>query len=510
MSQSLFTRLAERFEDPGCRISRRQALASLALTGAAIALPGCSWPTRDRDHRGVQGRMGRVAVVGGGFSGLTSADALTSANYEVVVLEARKRVGGRVLTLRNLGSKYAEGGGEWIGLNHPAWRRLADRFCLELVEASEEPGVSPIVLNGRRLTASEAEALYDEMTVQLADLTERARQITDPRRPWIASSAVTLDRTSVEEWLSGRTMSDACRAGVRAQLEHDNGVALSRMSLLGLLAQVAGGGGESYWTDSEVFRCRGGNQRLAEALADSVGRESIQFGAAVNRIELGEGGAKIHTSSGEFDADAVILATPPSTWHTITVIDRSGQALPLPGVQMGMAFKYLAAVSKPWWRDAGRSPDGFSDQLIGYTWNPFDGQPAGGGDWICGFGGGAGAENLPQQPEQRRTALRQAVESILPGFDEARLRDDPSERLMVWPDDPWTRAGYSCPGPGQVTSLGPKLAAGINAEGQAPLVFAGEHCYPPFAGYMEGAIQSGAAAALQVAQRVAARSSAAL
>jgi monoamine oxidase len=104
--------------------------------------------------------------------------------------------------------------------------------------------------------------------------------------------------------------------------------------------------------------------------------------------------------------------------------------------------------------------------------------------------------------------MRQAVESILPGFVKARVNNADSERVMVWRDEPWTRAAYSCPAPGQVTKVGPVLAAGIDAEGQAPLAFAGEHCYPAFLGYMEGAIHSGIAAAQQIARMTASRESA--
>lgn len=70
------------------------------------------------------------------------------------------------------------------------------------------------------------------------------------------------------------------------------------------------------------------------------------------------------------------------------------------------------------------------------------------------------------------------------------------ERIMAWPRDPWTKAGYSFPAPGQVTAHGPTLYEGLGR-----LHFAGEHACYQFCGYMEGALYSGA----DLARRIAAR-----
>ena len=72
---------------------------------------------------------GRVIVVGAGLAGLTAADRLADHGWEVVVLEARQRVGGRVWTLRNPDTgQYAEGGGEFLDSEHSEMRKLVDRF----------------------------------------------------------------------------------------------------------------------------------------------------------------------------------------------------------------------------------------------------------------------------------------------------------------------------------------------------------------------------------------------
>lgn len=75
-------------------------------------------------------------------------------------------------------------------------------------------------------------------------------------------------------------------------------------------------------------------------------------------------------------------------------------------------------------------------------------------------------------------------------------------RMMDWPRDPWAMAGYSFPAPGQVTTQGPVMAAGLmSIEGKPRLHFAGEHACYKFIGYMEGGLYSGAATARKLAKR---------
>jgi monoamine oxidase len=69
-------------------------------------------------------------------------------------------------------------------------------------------------------------------------------------------------------------------------------------------------------------------------------------------------------------------------------------------------------------------------------------------------------------------------------------------RFMDWPSDPWSKASYSFPAPGQVTAQGPTLRQGIGR-----LHFAGEYTSYAFMGYMEGALNSGAAAAKRIAEK---------
>jgi monoamine oxidase len=66
-----------------------------------------------------------------------------------------------------------------------------------------------------------------------------------------------------------------------------------------------------------------------------------------------------------------------------------------------------------------------------------------------------------------------------------------SEDALRQASERWTKAGHSCPAPGEVTRIAPFL----NQPFHERLVCAGGHCYLAFFGYMEGALQSGSAVA---------------
>jgi monoamine oxidase len=150
--RSLYSRLHTRFGAPSDRREMiRQSLAAAAgvllSDRLAFAAPRASGP--------------RVVIIGAGFAGLAAAYELSRAGADVTVLEARNRVGGRVLSFHDLVPGGAmEGGAELIGTNHPIWMDYRQRFGLPFVDITEEDAEAPIVLNGRRLSADESERLW--------------------------------------------------------------------------------------------------------------------------------------------------------------------------------------------------------------------------------------------------------------------------------------------------------------------------------------------------------------
>src|SRR4051812_13784983 len=104
------------------RRSRREFLRSLAVTGAAFALPSCAH-TQRKD-------VTPVIILGAGIAGLTAAFYLTRAGYPCEIYEASARTGGRIYTLENFNrdGMSCELGGELVDSNHEDLLALCKLF----------------------------------------------------------------------------------------------------------------------------------------------------------------------------------------------------------------------------------------------------------------------------------------------------------------------------------------------------------------------------------------------
>lgn len=438
------------------------------------------------------GRGRKVTVVGAGFSGLACAYELLSAGYAVTVLDARNRIGGRVLSFNDMVSgKVVEGGGELIGSNHPTWVAYAKKFGLSFNDVTESETLeAPVIIGGKRLTEKEAEALWEELETAYKTMNTLAAPI-NADEPWNSPDAQRLDARSVAQWVRGLKVSELCKKAISLELAADNAVATSRQSLLGNLTQVKGGGLEKYWTDSEVYRCRGGNARLARKLAGAIGEKRLRLGTPVREIRTTDGSATLvrDAAGNTYEADHVVLAVPPTTWHNIRFTPGLPRAL---RPQMGVAVKYLAGVKRRFWAKSGLSPDAFTDGIVSMTWDGTDNQGSDAeGAVLIGFSGGPAAERARQAyARQKDAAYAAALTEIYPAYPQNFER----ARFMNWPSEMWTGAGYSFPAPRQVTTVGPLLHSGVGR-----LHFAGEHTCYKFVGYMEGALNSGVSLAKRIA-----------
>src|SRR3954453_4940636 len=114
-------------------LSRRAFLGAAAATAVGLpAVARAGAPPARTAARPDHGARRRVVVIGAGLSGLTAALDLRDAGWDVVVLEARDRVGGRVHTLRTpfTAGLHAEAGGESIDDGHAAIQAMLRRFGL--------------------------------------------------------------------------------------------------------------------------------------------------------------------------------------------------------------------------------------------------------------------------------------------------------------------------------------------------------------------------------------------
>ena len=496
MSLSLYARLARRYSPDSSGLSRREFLQQTLAASAGLLLSGCRLTSAGvPEPARPNGR--KVVVVGGGFAGLACAYELKLAGYHVTVLEARQRIGGRVLSFHDfIPGKVVEGGAELIGSNHLHWVAFAKRFDLNFRDVTDDKQLDPpVVLGGKRLTSDESKTLFQEMDAAFEQMTNDARAVVADE-PWKTPNATALDAESTQGWLDKSGVSARTKLAIAVEFVANNGAPLNRQSYLGNLAQVKGGGLETYWTESEVYRCAEGNDALARKLAEAIGAENIRRATPVAAIDVPAGKVLVTCADGaKVEGDDVVCTVPPSVWSKIAFTPNLPAALK---PQMGTNIKYLTSVKERFWLPQRLSPNATNEgELFGLTWENTDNQP-GPGAGLTAFSGGPPADRARQLDAAiRNKTYADELEKIFPGFRENFVQ----ARFMDWPGEEWTHTGYSFPAPGQVTTVGPLLAQPHAAR----LHFAGEHTCYKFVGYMEGALDSG----VRIAKRLAARDGAA-
>lgn len=487
MKPSRIAHLARAMGEIPEAMTRRRFVELAIGVGASVMLPSAGFARTDK-HKP------RVIVVGAGFAGLSCAWQLRRAGAAVTVLEARNRIGGRVLTLDNfIENASVEAGAELIGSNHPTWMNYAERFGLRMRDVThDEQHEAPIFLDGRRIPSAELDELWESISHTLSLMNADARKV-DLRAPWAGSDAEKLDRTSITEAASRWDVPERVRRAAMTLLANDNAMLPGRASYLAILCAIAGGGFERYWTESEVFRCESGNQSLAFKLAEEIGTESIHFDrpAAVIRLR-GDGVLVVDGKGGTHEADCLVMTVPPPAWRHFKVDP------PIPdgyAPNAGPAIKYLAKVSSAFWQQDGLAPDSLTDSAVGMTWDGTDGQRTKRDEAACliAFSGGRAAEKCLAFPAgKRREAFARHFGKIYPGYADAFEKG----LFVGWPDEKWTMCGYSSPTLGQVTTVYPNYEKPHGGR----MYFAGEHTSLAFKGFMEGALHSGVLAAGKIAK----------
>jgi monoamine oxidase len=468
-------------------MTRRRFVELTLGVGAGLMLPAAAFAASGKAKP-------RVIVVGAGFAGLSCAWQLRRAGVAVTVLEARDRVGGRVLTLDNfVDNALVEAGAELIGSNHPTWMQYAKRFGLRMREVNGDgENEAPIFLNGRRVPSEELDALWENVSSTLSLMNDDARKV-DLHAPWNGDDARKLDHTSMTEVAARWEVGEQDRAATMSLLANDNAIQPDRASYLAILCAVAGGGFERYWTESEVFRCEKGSQSLAFRLAGEIGPQNIRLDCAVADVRLRGDGVSVKDAKNEtYEADYIVITVPPPAWRHFQVDP------PIPGgyaPHAGPAIKYLAEVSSAFWQKEGLAPDSLTDSAVGMTWDGTDGQRSDRDEAACliAFSGGRAAEDcLAFSPAKRQEEFIRRIGKIYPCFDAVFQKG----LFVGWPNEKWTLCGYSSPTLGQVTSVYPNYEKPHGGR----MYFAGEHTSLAFKGFMEGALHSGALVAGKVAK----------
>jgi monoamine oxidase len=483
--------------------TRRNFLKQSSLLAAApVLLPHCLNPAKlSADHKDV------VLILGGGVGGLTAAYTLKKAGIPFLVLESTARTGGRIHTSYNFNKEgqFLELGGELIDTQHTGLISLVREIGLDVENiANEQPGIEEELYfaDGQFRTLPEVgRALKDFARA----LQEAKRAGAKKINPWTAESnpaAIQWDNMTGAEYLETLrgTLEPWLIKIINTGYTGEYGLDLDQQSALNLITLLKPDPAdfELFMNSDESNRIIGGNSRLPARLAQLIGPAAIRMGTQVISIQRkGTTMTVIADEQGsrkEYQGTHVICALPMTNARELDGLEKLGitdaKLATIKNWSYGSNSKVFMEFSSRQWREKGHptpASGGFliSDFATQAYWEATRRQSGKHGVLVNYVGGRAG---LAPDVNNALTDL----EKLHPGLRGKFLRSI----VRNWNKSP-VKGSYSCPRPGDYTKY-VGVAAKPELDGQ--LLFAGEHVADENSGFMQGAVETGIAAAQHVIQ----------
>ena len=454
-----------------------------------------------------------VLVLGAGYAGLSAARVLAAAGVDVVVVEARDRVGGRVWTEASDSGAVVDHGGQWIGPGQDRLGELADELgvatfptfttgeCVEVRDGARHTYAGLVPTSDPAAAAEGVEAIFD------LDLACREVPV---RAPWEAADAEELDSQTLGSWLSTHVESPGARSMIATAVKGIFGAEPGEMSLLFTLFYLHSGGGlmnlaRTTGGAQESRFCGGAQQlalRIAEELGDRVvlsspvsgvdhGSESVVATIAPGPQAVGDPRTQ-RTQAFRVRAQRAVVAMSPVLssrihWSPRLPAQRDHLAMRSP---MGRVWKVHAVYETPFWRD-----EGLNGQLVaseGALRLTFDDSPEDASHGvIVGFVAGNEYQVVASMshPARHEALLGDLARAFGPKAAE------PVELIeQDWPAEQFTLGGpVTVMSPWALTGFGPALREPVG-----PVHWAGTETAFEWCGYIDGAISSGERAAAEV------------
>lgn len=426
-----------------------------------------------------------VLILGAGMAGLTAARALAERGRRVVVLEARDRVGGRVLSLQADGTTV-ELGAEFIHGRAPELWALIDEAGVETTERDGSMLRARVEGLGGVVEDDSREGSFDAL--------EELESYTGPDVPfsdWLETSDVAQeDRAALIGYVEGFNAADATRIGIRGLGEQQKA--------------------EDATEGDRAWHVQGGYAQLADYLAKKI-RElggEIVLNAEVKEIEWQPQSVHIVTTSGaEFHAEQCVIALPLPVVQRINfagiemfpeprAIDESRR------IAMGHVARFTMIFRRAWWLDStgGASADALREMSFLFTpqdvpsvwWTP---HPEPGPAMLTAWVGGPRSAKLAGSSTEDQAEIGCAVLAKAFGVAVEDVRAElVSTHTHDWSGDPYALGAYSYIPSGAINA--PRAMTEPESD---TLFFAGEHTdITGHWGTVHAAMRSGLRAAEQV------------
>ncbi|XP_038616157.1 amine oxidase [flavin-containing] B-like [Tachyglossus aculeatus] len=444
-----------------------------------------------------------VVVIGGGISGLTAAKLLHESGLNVVVLEARDRVGGRTFTIRNKYVKYVDLGGSYVGPTQNRILRLAKELGLETYKVNEverlvhyvrgksHPFRGPLPTTWNPIAYLDHNNLWRTINAMGQEIPSDA--------PWKAPLAEQWDRMTMKELLDQICWTQSAKDIATFFVNICVTAETHEVSALWFLWYVKQCGGTtrvmSTTNGGQERKFVGGSGQVSERIMECLG-DRVKLERPVIRIDQSADSVVVETLNREiYEAKYVISAVPPTLGMKI----HYNPPLPMlrnqliSRVPLGCVIKCIVYYKEPFWRKhdfCGSIIIQGEEAAVGLTLD--DTKPDGSFPAIIGFMFTNKARKLAcLSKEERKQKLCELYAKVL-GLEEALHPVHYEEKN--WCEEQYSGGCYTTyfP-PGIMTQYGRVIRQPVGR-----IYFAGTETATSWSGYMEGAVEAGERAAREV------------
>jgi len=442
-------------------LKRRSFIKTAGLLAAATLIaPGYALNVKKRR---------RLVVLGAGIAGLTAAYRLQQLGFAVDVVERGNRIGGRIMTYRPDPANpfTVEMGGEWIGSSHRSILKLIDELGLQ----TETHTFDTHLLYKGQHSKPGAWDFSPQAKQAMRTVIEKYNTLKEHER-------VNFDKMDWWRYLKNNGY-DTRDLDLQDMIDSSGyGESIRQVSALRAMKLY-----DAYSPANEMeFRVAGGNDALCNALADKIGRENIHLNQQITRVKQTPGGVTAFAHNGNmYNGDKLVCALPILAVRKIIWEPEFSESRmhAINSVQYGRVNRTAFLFKERFWQD-----DNFSlltDQTAQYIYHATRGQSGPNGVLMV-HATGDRASVFGNADEKKRSNLLH--EALNPVFGEVRNKLI-KQNNYDWSRDAVVMGAFAIYKPGQWLDTLPKLI-----KEQHNIHFAGEHV-GEWAGFMEGAVQSG-------------------